>query len=393
MPDGYTNSASRLINTIDTVLGKIERYLTTVDQHVNFDPKNKESYTSAVAVIRPTRIRLRQFTQLDDELPEEEERIVELLRVTLELLDHFAKGLPDPPIPLHQNSLSDLNYRLNTIYNLLTIAQSLGSGFSESVDFRFMLKRAQRISKQTIRIEYIEKPDFLERLDDIARQLQQQSKRIDVLADSNVAASNRLAIETMRSLASENEDFEGRVENLLSNANGRFNRALDDISLSADSMLQEIRDKLHLAETLVAASGTEYTSREYELFSNRQKRQADLLLVLAVIIFTISVVVVGWLVNNDSLQLGSAFQSAILKVTISLPLTILAFILVKDSRELRNTSNSAKDMRLRLVAFEPFLANVDTGKAEALREELVRQLFISSELGFRIKPVDESTRK
>jgi prefoldin subunit 5 len=142
------------------------------------------------------------------------------------------------------------------------------------------------------------------------------------------------------------------------------------------------------AQELVNATVTAGTSTEYGAYEIEQKKAADLLRIAAVALFAVATVVVVMVFERDSGFSDTDLGSVLMKASIPLPLIVAATVLMKESGKHRRQEIISKDLQLKIVAIHPFIANLDSGVQEKLRQEAAKALLVyDRRLGGDFNPV------
>jgi len=133
------------------------------------------------------------------------------------------------------------------------------------------------------------------------------------------------------------------------------------------------------------------TSTDYGKYAKEQKETADQLRRGAIALFVVAAIITGvWVIwiGAEEIELGAI----LLRLGLSLSFFGAATYAITESRRHRKEEVKAKDTQLKLVALEPFIANVNPARREQFKLAIAHHVFISDN-GYLPAPPEEQVKE
>lgn len=174
------------------------------------------------------------------------------------------------------------------------------------------------------------------------------------------------------------------LSDLLEEQTARFSEALKALDEEAENQRLEASDEASRlvnemegyrdqAAQLVDAVGNIGTAAGFGRYASEQKRAADWLRGLAVVVVLGAVGFAVWALSVAASDL--TWQRTIAKFTVVALLGGLAAYLGRQSGVHRDREATAKRVQLELAALDPYLALMDAGKRDEVKIEIAKKLF------------------
>lgn len=209
---------------------------------------------------------------------------------------------------------------------------------------------------------------------DEALRVTQQASRLDTALTTQQSAFDKQQTERSSAFRAEQGERETSAATLLCEIEDRAEKAAAEHRDAALEHLAFLTAKSDEAAKLVEATGRHSLTTRYGQYAQQERRNAFWWSVAAVAFALGGFAFIAVQIARISTE-NLSWQLTVYKMTASFALLAVAGYAGKQASEHRDEERHAKDLQLKLNAFEPFLSRLDDATQARLRAEFADRIF------------------